>query len=532
MVDINSAIVEVTLFPDRARVTRRGQLTLEPGVHRIVFSDLPLSLDTDSVRAAGRGTAVASLLGVDTRSTYFSETPAANARDLEKQIEALTQIDAELTNRTSVAEVNIAFVKKLADQSAEQLARGLALGRAQIGQGDDLVSFVSRQMAQGQATLRELAVMRRDNQREIDRLKKELERVQSAQPRERYEASVEVSVQKAGDLTVELIYMLDDASWAALYDVRASGTEGDGAALSLAYLAEITQNTSEEWKDVTLTLSTARPALATIRPGLTPWYLDIYMPRPMSAKRAMPPGFAMAAAPAPMMQADMMVSGAGAPEAEMEAPQAVVDSEGAAVTYRLAQTVSVPSDGTPHKVTISTIELKPRMDYISVPKLTESAFRRAKVTNASEYTILPGRANLFLDGDFIGSTNLKLVAPNEEFELALGVDDRIFVKRKLVTRDVDKAFIIGDRRRLRVGYEIELRNLRTVKSALDVRDQLPVPRNEQIKVKLESADPRPGEQTDLGELKWLLALAPNEKKFLRFEFTIEHPAQQTVEGLP
>lgn len=532
MAEINSSVVEVTVFPDRARVTRRGQLHVEPGVQSVVFAGLPLSLDTGSVRAAGKGTAAASLLGVETRREYFTETPAADARELEQQIEALADRDKELSNQVSTAEVNLAFVKKLADQSAEQLARGMALGRARITQGDEVVTFVQRQMEQGQAALRELAVRRRENQKEIDRLTKELDRIKSAQPRERYNAAVEINVQSAGDLTLDLTYVIDSASWSAMYDIRAAGTESDKPAIALSYLAEITQDSGEDWHDVTLTLSTARPALATVRPELSTWYLDVWAPPRVYAKRAMPAAAAMIEAAPPMAAPVSASFGAAPPEREVEVPQAQVNAEGAAVTYRLAQAVSVPSDGSPHKVTVTTLDLKPRMDFITVPKLTESAYRRATVTNASDYTLLPGTANLFLDGDFIGGADLKLIAPNEEFELALGVDDRVFVKRKLTTRDVDKAFIIGDRRRLRIGYEIELRNLRAGKAAVDVRDQLPVSRNEQIKVKLESADPRPAEQTDLGELKWLLVLAPGEKRFLRFEFTIEHPTSMTVDGMP
>ena len=136
-----------------------------------------------------------------------------------------------------------------------------------------------------------------------------------------------------------------------------------------------------------------------------------------------------------------------------------------------------------------------------------------------------------MDGDFVGTLAIKRVAPNEEFELSLGVDDRVVVTRELKAREVDKKFI-GDRRRLRVAYEIEVKNLRAQKISLDVRDQLPVSRHEQIKVKLEAGDPKPSEQTELNELKWRLALEPNAKAVARFEFSIEQPTTLQVQGLP
>jgi uncharacterized protein (TIGR02231 family) len=203
--------------------------------------------------------------------------------------------------------------------------------------------------------------------------------------------------------------------------------------------------------------------------------------------------------------------------------------EGASVTFQLAQKVTVPSDGSPHKVTVTTLDLAPQFDYLSVPKLGEAVYRRAKLTNHSDFLLLAGLASLFVEGDFVGTLPLKRIAPREEFELTLGVDDRVTVKRELKARDVDKK-IIGDRRRLRVAYEIEIKNWRAAPIDLELRDQFPVARHEQIKVKLESCDPKPIEQTELGELKWRLRVEPNAKQTSRFEFSIEHPVNLTVTG--
>jgi hypothetical protein len=58
-----------------------------------------------------------------------------------------------------------------------------------------------------------------------------------------------------------------------------------------------------------------------------------------------------------------------------------------------------------------------------------------------------------------------------------------------------------------------------------------VSRHESIKVKLESADPKPAEQTELNELTWKLALDPGAKQFVRFDFSVEHPRDTSVIGL-
>ena len=215
----------------------------------------------------------------------------------------------------------------------------------------------------------------------------------------------------------------------------------------------------------------------------------------------------------------------------METLSAQVSAEGASVTFQLVQIVSVPSDGSPHKVTVTTFDLLPKLDYLCVPKLAEAVYRRATIVNRSEFLLLDGPASLFVDGGFVGTLPVKRTAPNEEFELSLGVDDRVTVKRELKARDVDKK-LISDRRRLRAAYAIELKNLRAQKIDLEVRDQFPVSRHEQVKVKLEACDPKSIEQTDLNELKWRLALEPNAKASIQFEFSIEQPTTLQVQGLP
>ncbi|HKV08023.1 MAG TPA: DUF4139 domain-containing protein, partial [Thermoanaerobaculia bacterium] len=101
--------------------------------------------------------------------------------------------------------------------------------------------------------------------------------------------------------------------------------------------------------------------------------------------------------------------------------------------------------------------------------------------------------------EYLGATHLRHTAPGQELELALGADERMRVERKLTARSVDKTFL-ADRRRLRYGYRIEVENLRDTPQTVYVRDQLPVSKHEQIKVKLESADPKPARQTELNQL--------------------------------
>ena len=216
---------------------------------------------------------------------------------------------------------------------------------------------------------------------------------------------------------------------------------------------------------------------------------------------------------------------------EMQVAQAEVSREGAAVTFTVAQPADVPSDGSPHKTSVATLTLTPELDYLTAPKLVQAAYRRATIANGTEFVLLPGPANVFYGNEFVGTTELKHVAPGESFKVFLGADDRIKVERKLVTREVDKK-LLGDRRRLRYAYQIGIKNLRDQAEKVAVQDQLPVSAHEDVKVRPEEISPAPKKQTDLGVLEWELALEPGQETKLVFEFTVEHPRSLPVTGLP
>ena len=55
MTQLEAPIFAVTVFPDRARITRRGTVTLTEGEHRVRSGPLPMGLLHDSVRVAGIG---------------------------------------------------------------------------------------------------------------------------------------------------------------------------------------------------------------------------------------------------------------------------------------------------------------------------------------------------------------------------------------------------------------------------------------------------------------------------------------------
>lgn len=530
MTQLNTTITDAVVYLDRARITRSGMASLEAGMQRLEISGLPLQLNLNSLRAAAHGPARSRLLGVQAQRAFFTEAPAEQVRDLEAQMEAIQDELRSLSARAELLKQSRAALNTLAGQS-EIFATALAGGEISLEGQLDLFDGLRSRAGQLDAELLEVARNTRDLERQLQKLKNELDRWRGAPRRENYTAAVEVEVIQPGDLTVDLTYVVSGASWQPLYDLRLLEDGGSAPTLEVGYLAQVVQQTGESWEQVALTLSTARPALAGTLPELDAWYIRP-MPAPRPASQAAPGPARMGPMSLKMAEAD---TGAMADELSMDVAAEIslarVDASGAAITYHVPGTVSIPADGAPHKVAVASYRLDPKLDYVAAPRLVEAVYRRARVNNASSYTLLPGSASLFAGDEYIGTTRLELTAPQEEIELYLGVDDRVKVERELKRREVDKR-LIGSRRSLHYGYEIKLENLLAVPIEITLQDQIPVSRHEEIKVRLDTADPKPSEQTELNLLNWKLALAPQEKRLVRFDFSVDYPQSMDVIGLP
>jgi uncharacterized protein (TIGR02231 family) len=526
MHSIDSQITDVAVYPDRARITRQGQVNLQPGIQTLELANLPLRLLPDSIRATARGTAQARLMGVQAQRTFFTETPQEQLRELEQQIETISdQIQIYEARSASLEENRKALTALLAETKtyAIALSAGETDVEAQLKLFDSLRARTDKLADEQQS----VAIQKRASERQLQKLQNELNLRRKSPRREQYTARIEVEVLQAGELQIELAYVVMNAGWQPLYDLRLIQQDDSQTVLEIAYLAQISQTTGEDWQDVALTLSTARPALTGAIPELDPWYIR---PRPPVSEQVRSAKFSRALGERD--DASLVAMAVPAPQAApVEEVYATVDNRGAAVTYKVPGTVVIPADGAPHKVVVTRIGLSPDLDYVSAPRLVQAVYRRAKLGNDSRYTLLPGKANIYVDEEYIGGSELELTAPGGAIELYLGIDDRIKVERELKRREVDKR-LLGGKRRIQYGYQIEIENALPDEARLMIQDQIPVSGHEEIKVKLESAAPRPDRQTELNLLEWDLTLAPNTKQTLRFDFSVEYPQGIEVGGLP
>jgi len=533
---IDTRICEVTVYTDRALVTRRGTVALTGNERELAIASLPPTLDTESVRATGAGTVAVRLLGVRSHTVFSSEPVGDRTAELTQQIQELETQKQAINDKITARKIQLKFVEGLSEKSVGFFSSSIAKQQIGLNKTGELLNFLGTNYLKYVSAIAQHERQQREIDKQIKALNQQLGQVKTTHSEQSFNILVAIEPSGSGNFELEVSYVVMRARWTPLYDLRVNTTNNQ---INLNYLAEVNQNTGEDWTGVALTLSTAKPGMGTLPPKLEPWFIDTlhstvkYRNTESIARSSqilsdygdagdvfegMGSGFAGAT-----------IDTASQPR-EAETATAKVSREGGTVSFQVGGNTKIPSDSTPHKVMVFRENYPFKPEYIAVPRLVSFAYLQAVVVNPlTGATLLPGKANIFRDNTFVGTVQLENVSPGQEYKVNLGIDECLKIERELVERQVDKK-LIGQQRRMSYAYRLNVTNLQQVQVHLTLQEQLPVSRNEQIKVRLTLTNPKivAGE---MGLLEWIMSLPPQAKQELYYQFVVEHPPDLAVIGL-
>lgn len=512
--ELSAPITAVTVHPERARVTRRGRLELAAGTTELVVPGLPTTMLAESVRVAGHSAESVRVIGVDVAWRDLVDAPDDRVRAAEEAVRDSLRAVLAIEGLDAGDAAREEMLQRLALRSGDRLAAALADGSAGIARVGEVGSAVAAQLVEVAASRRAHAERKVEAQHALDAARAELKRLRNS-GRQRRDVVVAVEADAAGDLELELTYVVEGASWSTAYDARLTGET-----VALTWFGMVVQSTGEDWPVCELTLSTARPAVATSVPELDPWWVDVRRPPMPMAAMAMPMS-------APGMAADSTQERAVARKA-VRGVEAVAVESTISASWRLARPTAVPGDGTPHRTTVAGFELPARLDHVTAPAVGPEAHLRVTVVNSGQ-TLLAGPASTFLDDAFVGTTAIEQTAPAGEIELALGVDDRVTVERELVERTVHKSRF-GAGRGAVERWRITVTNGRATRARVTVRDRIPVSRHADVKIVEVALSPEPTERDELGRVEWLAQLDAGATWTAELRFGVEHAKDTLVTG--
>ena len=259
----------VTIYSNGAQVTREKNVALKAGEQTVSFTGLSPYLDRNSLQVKAKGGVT--VLGVSQHyirpdSTMLSDQLKAASRDIDEATRRLSELQAQRTvlksqlqmveancnigSRTAVTPLNdIKLLNKYYYEEMMDINKKLiALDTEEEKANADLARYNVIADSIAGIKLKRITVV---------------------------DVKVDAKVQTSALFTLQ--YYVSGASWYPTYDVRSSKVDEP---LQLTYKANIMQQTGEDWKDVTVTLSTANPNRSNVSPDLRTYWLDYGLAAP------------------------------------------------------------------------------------------------------------------------------------------------------------------------------------------------------------------------------------------------------------
>lgn len=516
---VTSKVSAAKVFLSGAQVDRTASATISSGSTTLIFTGLSQYLDPQSIQVNGKGGF--SILSVNHRINYLSESPKKKEiDDLEKRI---TKLEKDRSYEKAMQDVWV-NEEQLLNKNSSIGGQQNGLTAAQLTAVNDYVRTRLQVTKTNWLAQQEKLT---DIDKDLNKLRSQLAQYQSEQPQPTSEIVVEIDAPVEVAASFTLTYFVGNAGWTPAYDLRAKNTSDP---IELMMKAQVVNSTGEAWEKVDLSLSSGNPTLGGNMPTMSAWVLQQpYTLRTTSTRRKGRSMFEAQAAP------PAMADGAELKETEsmryedidakLEVENTVVYNT-TTVEFAIDAPFTVPADGLAHTVAVKTHKVPATYKHYVTPKLDKDAFLYARTTGWEDLNLIPGQANVFFEGTFVGQSYLNVQSTSDTLNVSLGRDKGVVVERVRRKSTNDKA-IIGGKRTINVGFDISVRNTKGSAIDIEVRDQHPLSPRSEIEVKLEEkGEATVNEQT--GQLTWDLRVEPKSTKKVGFAYSVKHPKDMPV----
>lgn len=512
---VQSKIIASQVYFNGAQITREASISLQPGTNVLMFDDLPQNLNPQTLIV--ESTSSITLISVKHNLNYLKnqEKPA----EVVKLEDSLKLLQNNLQYKNAMLQVY--------REEESMLIANKDVGGANTGvQADNLknsAEYFRTRMIDVKTKQYELTLEIQKINESIGRISNTISAKMSTRGGAVSEVYVTVDAKSTVQAKINLTYYVPNAGWSPLYDIRATQI---GKPIQLILKANVYNNTGEDWNNVKLTLSSANPLQSGVKPTLNPWYLYAYVAQnykyDSDSKRS-----------EKTMNAPSSATGA-ASDYEMDAFETTVayttvQQNLTTIEYVISIPYSVPSDGKEYTVDIQEYTLPATYEYQSVPKIDKDAFLIARISGWDKYNLLPGAANLFAEGKFIGNSYIDPASVKDTLNISLGRDKGIIITRE-VLKDFSSEKIIGTNKTIVRTYEISVRNKKNTDITLVIEDQIPLSNQKDIVVEFDAKTLDNAEYNEAtGMIRWKRTIKQGETIKLKYSFVVKHPKDMNLQ---
>jgi uncharacterized protein (TIGR02231 family) len=511
-IDIKADLKHVTVYPDRARLIHESSFDLISGKTTLKLKGLSPYIDAQSIQVKGIGGFT--ILSVNLQNNFIQNLEdSPEVKNIKSQLESL---------QGKVEDEN-ASIKTLQEKEAFLVANRAVLVKEtafSIEQFKTLMELYTSNIDQVYSMVLKKNRLIKDYEKQIASLQQQLSQRLGKQQLPSGEISVAVVADQPVSGKMSFSYVVTNAGWYPSYDIRVDEVSKP---VIIYYKANVYQNSGVEWKDVKLSFSNATPWVSGDIPLLNPWFIDFYY---QVNTRDYGSG------PAKSATVPMIVQEMGKEKKEMKmeepAPPVTVEKKTGemSVTFDVSVPSTIPSDGKAQIIEIQRTTTPAEYKYITIPKLSPSAYLTGNIADWARLSLLSGEATLYFENTFVGKSYLNVNQLTDTLTISLGVDNSILVKREK-RKDFTSKKVIGANKTDIYSFLLTIRNNKPTPVKITVNDQIPVSSNSTIIVEaLELSGGLLNPET--GTVKWDVDLKSQEKKELIISYSVKYPKSQKI----
>lgn len=517
---VESQIDKAIVFSSGAQIERIQKVKLKAGENTISFINLERAINQQTIQVFGNDkvTIVSTDFKQKEREDEFLPNNVLILKDSLKRLDKKSTLNS---NERS----NLSYEKNMI------LTNKTVQGKEGFDIEDlmDLADYYRRK-------LNEIDELLFENSMEAEEIRKERNKVNEKLTKAGFAGnmgSIEVKIIANAPTTLDLklTYIVNGVSWTPFYDIKSKGIDNP---LEVALKGTINQNTGVNWDGVKLVLSTSTPLNYGVIPEVHPWTL--YFRSEYHNNRNSYGWKGKSAAPAYQTQTlsnasyDMKSSGQGVIEESVTLADFTKTTENMTNReYNISLPYNISGNNGKAVVELDNYEMKSDYVYYTAPKFDKNVYLLANVDDWEQYSLLPGMANIFLEGTYVGNSFIDPSEVNDTLSLLLGKDQDIVVDRKKI-KDYCKNSVLGSFKTTELGIELLVKNKKNKTINIIVEDQIPISSIEEIEVKLLDKSKADLDEAT-GKLTWKydLKAGESEKHVIRYE--VKYPKKKVISNL-
>lgn len=310
---------------------------------------------------------------------------------------------------------------------------------------------------------------------------------------------------------MNLGYLAKNVSWEPFYEIKGSKLTEP---LDITFKAKITQDTGLDWKGVKLSLINGQSSRNNNAPVMKPWFLNSFKneERPSSVRKK-----------------DTI-------SAEKQIEEVVMIGYGFKIIenqLNISFDVDIPydimSNDEGHFINLKQIKIPAEYKYVTVPRQTTNAYLMARIKDFSKYNLISGPASVIFENMYVGETRINPDQTQDLLNITLGDDKRISVRKEIINDKAGEKFFSSYQEKT-FSYDLIVRNNKKETINIEVKDLIPISKDESVKVELIQSDHAEFDK-EKGFLIWDVKISPSETRKFRVSYKVRFPKDYSIDNL-